>query len=101
MRTLLPLLLISTLLTPTSVGAQWAVGLLGGLGQDHGWQGRTSWMGALVERRLGDSSSFVVRLSGLAFTPMERLPTGWPRSWMPRWPMSTGRWPPQGWTART
>jgi len=73
MRTLLPLLLISTLLTPTSVGAQWAVGLLGGLGQDHGWQGRTSWMGALVERRLGDSSSFVVRLSGLAFTPMERV----------------------------
>ncbi|MBK9274212.1 MAG: hypothetical protein IPM49_06700 [Flavobacteriales bacterium] len=73
MRTLLSLLLFGALLTPSTARAQWAVGLLGGLGQDHGWQGRSSWMGALVERRLGDSTSFVLRLSGLAFTPLERV----------------------------
>lgn len=73
MRTLLSLLLFGALLTPYTARAQWAVGLLGGLGQDHGWQGRSSWMGALVERRLGDSTSFVLRLSGLAFTPLERV----------------------------
>ncbi|MBK8949834.1 MAG: hypothetical protein IPM68_13565 [Flavobacteriales bacterium] len=73
MRALLSLLLFGALLTPSTARAQWAVGLLGGLGQDHGWQGRSSWMGALVERRLGDSSSFVLRLSGLAFTPVERV----------------------------
>ena len=73
MRTHLPLLFAAALFAPCAARAQWAVGLFGGLGQDHGWQGRTSWMGALVERRLGDSSSFVLRLSGTAFSPVERM----------------------------
>ncbi len=73
MRTRHPLLLAVSIGMASTSGAQWAVGLFGGLGHDHGWQGRSSWMGALVERRLGDSTSFVLRLSGLAFTPLERV----------------------------
>lgn len=70
--TILSGLLATLMITPTTAVAQWAVGILGGAGQDHGWQGRTGWMGALVERRLSDSSSFVLRLTGTVFSPMER-----------------------------
>ncbi|MBV6405379.1 MAG: hypothetical protein IT228_07530 [Flavobacteriales bacterium] len=73
MRAHLPLLFAAALFAPCAARAQWAVGLFGGLGQDQGWQGRSSWMGGLVERRLGDSTSFVLRLSGLALTPLERV----------------------------
>lgn len=56
---------------PTVLG-QWSAGVMGGAGLDHGWTGPNHWIGGLVERRLSDSSSFVLRLSGQWYDPIDR-----------------------------
>ncbi|MBK8339206.1 MAG: hypothetical protein IPK99_04015 [Flavobacteriales bacterium] len=60
---------------PLSVLGQWSAGVMGGAGLDHGWTGPSHWAGGLVERRLSDSSSFVLRLSGQWYTPIDRVYT--------------------------
>ncbi|MBP6391200.1 MAG: hypothetical protein KA175_01930 [Flavobacteriales bacterium] len=60
---------------PLTVLGQWSAGVMGGAGLDHGWTGPSHWIGGLVERRLSDSSSFVLRLSGQWYDPIDRVYT--------------------------